>query len=66
MVPGHVHIVVNGFRQHAKWDPTDQYTCILTNNAQELTPYRFEFKYDSNRIRKYFRSVPRFEPGSQG
>ena len=43
-----------------------QYTCILTNNAQELTPYRFEFKCDTNRIRKYFLSMPRFEPGSLG
>jgi hypothetical protein len=37
-----------------------QYTCLLTNNVQELTPYRFEFKCDTNRIRI------RFEPVSLG
>jgi hypothetical protein len=37
-----------------------QYTCILANNAQEVTPYRYEFKYDTHRIRKYFLSLPRF------
>jgi hypothetical protein len=36
------------------------------NNAQELPPYRFEFTCDTNRIRKYFLSLPRFEPGSLG
>ena len=44
----------------------DQYTCILTNNSQELTPCRFEFKCDTNRRRKYFLSAQRFEPGSLG
>jgi hypothetical protein len=29
-----------------------EYTYILTNNAQELAPYRFGFKCDTNRIRK--------------
>ena len=40
-------------------------TQILANDAQELTPYRFEFKTDANRIR-IFLSAPRFEPGSLG
>jgi hypothetical protein len=31
-----------------------QYTCTLTNNAQELTPYRLEFKCHTSRIRKIF------------
>ncbi len=39
---------------------------VLTNNAQELTPYRSELKWDINRNRKYFLSVQRFEPGSLG
>jgi hypothetical protein len=43
-----------------------QYTHIFTNSAQELTPYRFEFKCESNRIRKYFLSMPRFQTGSLG
>jgi hypothetical protein len=43
-----------------------QYICILTNNAQELTPYRFGFKCDINRIRKYFLPGPRFEHRSLG
>jgi hypothetical protein len=43
-----------------------QYTFILTKNAQELTPYRFGFKCDTNRIRKYFLSELRFEPRSLG
>jgi hypothetical protein len=41
-----------------------QYTYILTNNAQALTPYRFGFKCDTNRIKTYFLSELRFEPGS--
>jgi hypothetical protein len=41
-----------------------QYTHILTNNAQDLRPYRFEFKCNTNRKRKYFMSVQRFEPRS--
>jgi hypothetical protein len=36
--------------------------CTLFN-AQELTLYRFGFKCDTNRIKKYFLSEPRFEPG---
>jgi hypothetical protein len=43
-----------------------QYTCILTNNAQELSPYSLGFKRYTNRIRTYFLSEPRFEPGSLG
>jgi hypothetical protein len=44
-----------------------QYTCILTNNAHELTPYRFGFKCDTNKQNKKIFSVePRFEPGSLG
>jgi hypothetical protein len=45
---------------------TNTYSCILTNNAQELTPYRYEFKCDKNRLRKYFLSVSGFEPRSLG
>jgi hypothetical protein len=30
-----------------------QYTYILTNNPQELAPYRFEFKWDRQRIRNF-------------
>jgi hypothetical protein len=41
-----------------------QHTYISTKNAQELTPYRFEFNCDTNRKRKYFLSVTRFELGS--
>jgi hypothetical protein len=41
-----------------------QYTYILTNYAQELTPYRFRFKCDTNRIRKYFLFELTFEPRS--
>jgi hypothetical protein len=37
-------------------------TCIATNNPQELMLYRFEFKCDTSRIRKYFLFVPRSEP----
>jgi hypothetical protein len=33
----------------------------LTNNAEELTPYRFEFKCDTNI--NVFLPLPRFEPG---
>jgi hypothetical protein len=40
-----------------------QYTYLLTNNAQELTPKDLNFNCDTNRTRKYFLSVPRFEPG---
>jgi hypothetical protein len=43
-----------------------QCMCILANIAQELTPNLFGFKCDPNRIRKYFLSEPRFEPGSLG
>jgi hypothetical protein len=43
-----------------------QYTCILTNNAQELTPYRFEFEYNTHRVRQCCLSVPRFYLGSLG
>jgi hypothetical protein len=39
-----------------------QYTCKLANNTQELIPYRLQFKYDTNRVRKYFLSEPQFEP----
>jgi hypothetical protein len=49
MVPLHIHIVVNGY--------------ILINNAQDLTTYRFEFKCNTNKRRKYVLFVPRFEPG---
>jgi hypothetical protein len=35
-------------------------------NAQELIHYRFGFKCDTNRIRQYFLSELRFEPGSLG
>ena len=38
---------------------------VLTNDAQLLTPYRFEFKTDANRIRNFL-SASRFEPGSLG
>ncbi len=66
MVPLHIHIVVKGFlaTHLVESNIIGQYTCILTNNAQELTPYRFGFKCDTNRIRKYFLSVLRFETGS--
>ena len=43
-----------------------QNTVKLTNNAQELTPYRLGAKCYTNKIGKYFLSVPRFESGSQG
>jgi hypothetical protein len=43
-----------------------QFACKLTNNAQELIPYRFEFKRYTNRIRKYLLSEPRSEPRSLG
>ena len=39
-------------------------THILTNDAQELTPYRFELKTDANRIRKEFVYSEGLEPGS--
>jgi hypothetical protein len=42
------------------------YIWLLINNVQELTPYRFEFKCDTNRTRKCFLSMPRFEPRSPG
>ncbi len=35
---------------------------MLTNNAQELTQYRFEFKCDTKGMRKFSLSVLRFEP----
>jgi hypothetical protein len=41
-----------------------EFTYLLTNNAQELTLYRFEFKRDTNRSRKYFLAMPEFEPRS--
>ncbi len=40
------------------------FTCILTNHAQELAPYRFKFKCDTNRTRKHFQSMIHIEPGS--
>jgi hypothetical protein len=43
-----------------------QYTYILTNNVQELTPYRFDFICDTNKIRKYFLYMLRLEPGPLG
>jgi hypothetical protein len=62
MAPFHIHnIVGKGFWQHASWDPT-----IFIKNAQDLTPYRFEANCDTNRIRKYFLSLLRFESGSIG
>jgi hypothetical protein len=39
-------------------------TYILANNAQDYTLCWFEFKWDTNRIKKYFLSMPRFEPWS--
>jgi hypothetical protein len=39
---------------------------ILTNNSQELMPYRFGIKCDANRNGIYFMSMPRFEHGSLG
>jgi hypothetical protein len=39
-----------------------KYTYILTNNTQELTPYIYEFKWDKNRVRQYFMSMPIFQP----
>jgi hypothetical protein len=38
-------------------------TYILTNNAQELTPYRLKFKCNKNR-KKIFSDIQRFEPRS--
>jgi hypothetical protein len=43
-----------------------QYTCTLTNNAHKLTSYRFGFKCETNRIRKYFLSELRFKTRSLG
>jgi hypothetical protein len=40
-----------------------QYTYILTHNAQELSPYWFELKCDTKRIKNI---MPTFEPGSLG
>ena len=55
MVPLHIHIVVKGLWQHAYCDPTSFFTThILTNDTQELKPYRFKFLTDANRIRKDF------------
>ena len=66
MVPLHIQVVVKGLWQHAFWHPTSFFNIqILTNDAQEFTPYRFEFKTDTNRIRKFL-SALRFEPGSLG
>jgi hypothetical protein len=66
MVPLHIHVVVEGFLAtcQVRFNIIDQYTCVLTNTAQELTPYRFEFKCGTSKIRKYSLTVPRFEPGS--
>jgi hypothetical protein len=59
----HIYIVVNLFLATCLVGSNiiDQHTCILTNNAHELTPYRLEFKFDTSRIRKYFLSVLKFE-----
>jgi hypothetical protein len=35
---------------------------MLTNNGQELTQYRFEFKCGTKGMRKFSLSVLRFEP----
>jgi hypothetical protein len=53
MAPLHIHIVVKVFLAACLegFNIIGQYTFILRNNAQELiTPYRFEFKCDTNRI----------------
>jgi hypothetical protein len=65
MVPLHIH---KGFWQHASWDPTlvVNYMCILKNNALKLTPYRFGFKCDTDRIRKCFLPGPKYVAGSPG
>jgi hypothetical protein len=42
------------------------YINIEANSAQELTPYIFKRKCNTDRKRKYFLSMPRFEPGSLG
>jgi hypothetical protein len=56
MVSLHIYIVVKGFWQHALWDfiIIDRYTNRLANNAKELTPFRFEFKWDTSRIKNIF------------
>jgi hypothetical protein len=50
--------------------PIDYINClhtqILKNNAQELRPYRFEFKCAKSRIRTYFLSLLKIELGSLG
>ncbi len=46
--------------------PIGYYTYIFKKNVHELTPYRFEFKWDTNRIWKYFLPMPQFEPESIG
>jgi hypothetical protein len=38
----------------------------MADDAQGLTPYRYEFKCDSNRVWNYILSMPRFEPESLG
>jgi hypothetical protein len=44
-----------------------QYKYILTNNAQELTPSRLEFKSDTQiDLENNFLSTPKFKPGSLG
>jgi hypothetical protein len=43
-----------GLWQHAHWDRTLFVSIhVLTNVAQELTPFIIEFILDANRIRKY-------------
>jgi hypothetical protein len=41
-----------------------KFTHILTNNIQELTPYTFQFKCNTNIIGKYYLSMLRFDPKS--
>jgi hypothetical protein len=66
----HIEIASKGFCQHAyclvRSSIINQYTCILTNIAEELILYRYEFKCNRNKIRKYFLAVPRYEPRSLG
>jgi hypothetical protein len=57
MVPLHIHIVIKGWWQHALWDPS---LLLLTNDAQKLTPYKFEFNSDANRIQKDYQTSPVF------
>jgi hypothetical protein len=60
MVPLHIHIVVKVFWQHDQWESNyiDQYTCILTKNAQNLNT-----NLTQNESKKYLLSVLIFEPG---